>query len=1027
MTDLASWLAGLGLERHVERFRSNGIGPDVLPELSDSDLKELGLNLGERRRLLKAVARSRRRPEADRLPERRQLTVMFVDLVGSTALSARLDPEVMREVIRAYQAAVAAELERFGGYLAKLMGDGVLAYFGWPQAQEDSAERAVRAALAVVAAVRRLPTRTGAPLAARAGIATGLVVVGDLVGAGAAQEEAVIGDTPNVAARLQVSAPADGVVIAESTRRLLAELFTLAPVRSLELKGVEGRVLAWQVLGESSRRDRFEALHSAELTPLVGRAGELRRLGDAWETARAGRGRVVLVTGEPGIGKSRLVHAFMGSLPSEAHGQLCWQASALHRDAPLWPVARSLADGLGAELAQTLRREGLDLTADATGAAALNAVPGAGEGRRRRLLDGLVVELAGLAGRRPLVLLLEDAHWADPTTLELVRLLTGRIEGLAILLLVTARDHDALGLPAADHVTHLRLGRLDRDAVAALVAQLVPDDTGPVLDTVLDRTDGVPLFVEELTKALMAPNGGTIAPPSDAPLPASLHDTLMARLDRIGPDRILLQLAACIGREFDPRLLAEVAGADEADVCDALDQLCELDLLVRPHGRQPGHPYAFRHALMRDAAYESLLRTRRREVHARLLAAAESGSAGADPRQAGYHAAGAEHWGKALHHYGAAGKAAIEQAAYREAVSLLGKAIDAAARSRADVTADVATIGLRRLRSWAWLMLGEVPRVMADLRDAESRAGRYALPRLTCQLRAQRSRVEALFGGTARAAMAHARAAARIATALKDEELAAIARFALGHALAMAGDFRAAVGELEQDAKAYRDGLRITGTGGTGTLAVDGLAVLGSSLAQLGRRDEALEIAQATERVAAETGNAWDRWVAGHHLAGVQLARGEVAAASVVIEEGLDLARTAGLRLALPGQLALRAEAALLQGALEEAACFADQALEAALPLRLERARAAALLVKAEALEGLAAAQLLLGEALELTRTHGYQALECRAWRLQAGVAPAELTGDPLGRAHGIAQSLGLALELERLDAMALARRGEAA
>ena len=462
--DIEDWLRGLGLERYAKSFRDNEIDAAVLPRLTDEHLKELGLPLGPRLKLLAAIATlhddTAPPAPAPGMPmpagaasstaaERRQLTVMFCDLVGSTALSGRLDPEEMQEVLRAYQNAVAGEILRFGGHVAKFMGDGVLAYFGWPRAHEDDAERAVRAGLTIADAVGQLSTPDGEPLAARVGIATGLVVVGELVGEGAAREEAVVGETPNLAARLQEAAAPSAVVVADSTRQLLGEIFDLRELGPTRLKGFAHSVSGFEVLGERPTDSRFEARRSGRPSPMIGRDQELALVLERWRQAAAGEGQAMLLVGEAGIGKSRLVRAALDAVEGEEHTALRYQCSPHHTGTALWPVARQFGFAAGFEPADTeaarldkleaLLRQGTEDVGEAApliatllgiDAGARYPVPDlTPQQRRAHTLAVLVEQLLGLARRRPVLMVLEDAHWIDPTTLELVGQALDRIAG----------------------------------------------------------------------------------------------------------------------------------------------------------------------------------------------------------------------------------------------------------------------------------------------------------------------------------------------------------------------------------------------------------------------------------------------------------------------------------------------------------------------------------------------------------------------------------------------------------------------
>ena len=467
---------------------------------------------------------------------------MFVDLVGSTALSARLDPEDMREVIRTYQNAVAGEIARFEGHVAKFMGDGVLAYFGYPKAHEDEAERAVRSGLAITAAIGQLSDPAGEALAARAALATGLVVVGDLVGEGAAQEQAVVGDTPNLAARLQGIAAPGQLVIADATRRLLGAGFEVADLGRHELKGISGPVPAFAVTGERPVESRFEAMTGPTLLPMVGRAQELALLRQRWAQAKAGEGQGVLLVGEAGIGKSRISRALLDALAEEPHVRVRYQCSPYHTDSALWPVIQHLnhaaaldgddpveaeLDRLEALIERAGGRAAAPLIADLLGldgSARYGALMVTPQAQRTRTLDALVDRLLGLAARQPVLVVVEDAHWIDPSTLEMIEQSLDRIAAARVLLLLTSRPDRQPALAAHPHVTRLTLNRLGRAGVEAIVARLGGDHLpGATIDAIIARRGAA--FVEELTKVVLETG--------EASLPASLNDLLMARLDRI--------------------------------------------------------------------------------------------------------------------------------------------------------------------------------------------------------------------------------------------------------------------------------------------------------------------------------------------------------------------------------------------------------------------------------------------------------------------------------------------------------------
>jgi class 3 adenylate cyclase/predicted ATPase len=705
--DVGGWLRRLGLEQYEATFRENEISEKVLPNLTAEDLKDLGVGLvGHRRVLLDGIA-SLRAPASDKAAndsaERRQVTVMFSDLVGSTALSTRMDPEDLREVISAYQRCVADTVRSFGGFVAKYMGDGVLIYFGYPQAHEHDAERAVRAGLALIDAVAALSATE--PLQVRIGAATGLVVVGDLVGSGEAQERGIVGETPNLAARLQGIAEPNTVVIAEATRRLLGNLFELRDLGPMQLKGIAGPAGAFTVLRASSVESRFEAMHAGGMTPLVGREEELELLLRRWAKARTGEGQVVLISGEAGIGKSRLSAALMEEIAAEPHTRLRYFCSPQHTDSAFYPLigqferaagfahgdtSQAKLDKLDALLVQTstsrqdaaLLAEMLSLPNDGR-YPALEPVP---EQRRQKTLAALSVQVETLARSSPVLMILEDAHWGDPTSLEAFGRTVDQIASLRALLIVTFRpEFDApwIGQP---HVTALALNRLGHREVDTMIERVIGNKPLPagIRKDIIERTDGIPLFVEEMTKAVLEAGGEleamqTVAAVPSPPLavPASMHASLMARLDRLGPAKEVTQIGAAIGREFSHALLAAVVRKPEAELGSELDRLIRAGLLFR-NGVPPHATYLFKHALVQDAAYGTLLRQPRRALHARIADTIErqfAEIAEGQPDLLARHCTEAGLIGKAAALWAKAGLRSLERSALVEAIEQLTRAL----------------------------------------------------------------------------------------------------------------------------------------------------------------------------------------------------------------------------------------------------------------------------------------------------------------------------------------------------------------
>ena len=661
--DIGVWLRSIGLEQYETLFRENDIDVEVLSDLTDGDLEKIGVSLGHRKRLLKAVAALATLTAAPPTPnmsiplaagaaERRQLTVMFCDLIGSTALSARLDPEDMRDVIRVYQDACSGAVARYDGFVAKFMGDGVLAYFGFPRAHEDDAERSVRAGLEITAGVVKLETHANQSLEVRIGIATGIVVVGDLVGVGSAREQTVVGETPNLAARLQGLAAPGSVVISESTRRLLGETFELTALGPQTLKGFDAPVPAWTVLREAENVSRFEASRSQAMTPFVGREHEVELLLARWRDAAHGEGQVVLLSGEAGIGKSRVIATLRERIGSGHNITLRYHCSPHHSSDAFYPIigqlwhAAGFASGEPAvtrldKLEALIARSGLDAKDIAPFVAALLSIPGesrypalemAPAEQKERTIAALIALFERLTKDAPVLALLEDAHWIDPTSLGVFGRLIDRLPNLRALVVVTFRPEFAPPWVGRAQVASLELSRFGRSQALAMVDRVVGGKALPteVLEQIVAKTDGVPLFVEELTKTVLESdllreeNGAYVLRAELTPLaiPSTLQDSLMARLDRLAPVRETAQIAAVIGREFSWRLLEAVSPIQGPALQQALDQLMAAEL-IHSRGFQPDVSYVFKHALVLDTAYASLLRSPRQRIHANIARALE--------------------------------------------------------------------------------------------------------------------------------------------------------------------------------------------------------------------------------------------------------------------------------------------------------------------------------------------------------------------------------------------------------------------
>jgi len=713
MDGVGAWLERLGLGEYREVFAENDIDFDVLPELTDQDLKDLGLSLGHRKRLLKAIAAlgpeeppASSASAAARDGERRQITVMFCDIVGSTALSETLDPEDLREVMRTYQSTASAIIARYDGHVAQYLGDGLMVYFGYPLAHEDDAARAVRAGLEIVEAVQALSLPI--TLAVRVGISTGVVVVGETGAGDAAVPSAAVGETPNLAARVQALAEPNAVMVTEYTHRLLGGAFAQGDFGEHRLKGISEPIQVYRVWGEIAAESRFEAWHLSGVTPLVGRRDEVGVLTARWAHAREGRGRVVLLSGEPGIGKSRLIQTLREHLAGEPHLRLRYQCSPYHGTSALYPVITQLEGA-----AQFLRGDSPDqrlakleaVVARATDApeeivpffAAMLSIDAghryplpdlSPQRRRERMLDAVSAYVGGLAVREPLLVVFEDAQWIDPTTAEALTRLVERVRESRILMVVTFRPEFTPPWPSAPHISALAIERLTRREGAAMVEKVAGGKPLPeaLIDHIVAKTDGVPLFLEELTKTVI--DSGILVDQGDhytlteplVPLsiPATLQDLLIARLDRLAPVKEIAQIGAVIGREFSYELISAVSPLEGDELLEALGQLVNAEVIFR-RGQLPNASYVFRQALLRDAAYESLLRSRRQELHRQIAEAMEERSlqkGESQPELLAQHYASAGLPDKATLHWLEAGRRAARLGTYVEAVAHLTKGLE---------------------------------------------------------------------------------------------------------------------------------------------------------------------------------------------------------------------------------------------------------------------------------------------------------------------------------------------------------------
>ena len=767
MSSVSEWLESLDLGQYVDVFEREQVAFANLTALTDADLKDLGLPLGPRKTVLVAAADLRDAAvSAPTLPsndagvnastdtaERRHLTVMFCDLVGSTELSQKLDPEALRELMRSYQQACGTVIDRYDGHVAQYLGDGLMTYFGWPRAHEDDAERAIRAGLEIVEAVKAVASPS--PLQVRVGIATGPVVVGETGDGDASVPKLAVGETPNVAARIQGLAKADQVMIGPDTRHLVGGTFDLDDTGEHVLKGIVDPVRAWSVRGESRAEGRFEAARGeGDLTPLVGRELELGLLMERWQLAQDGEGQVVLLSGEPGIGKSRILSALRERLKSESANAMRFQCSPYYVNSAFWPsidnferalkFARdespeSKLDKLESLVVGHYQRP---LT-DVRFVAAMLSIPcderyGQLAMTPQKFKDETLRTLVDLteaaAKKKPSVLFFEDLHWADPTTLEVLDLMIDRVKSIPLLIVLTHRPEFLSRWADHGHVIGLNLSKLTRAQSAAMTSRVaggkaLPDD---LLEQILAKTDGVPLFVEELTKSILESGELKLGDTQDryeyagtshsVTIPATLRDSLMARLDRFAPVKEIAQIGGAIGREFSYELISAVSPLPQAQLDGALGQLTDSGLAFR-RGTPPDAAYTFKHALVQDAAYDSLLKSKRQELHGKIARVIEKRFPNiktSEPEVLAHHLTAARLAEAAIPLWQSAGELALKRMALADAISHLDRGMQLIANLPHSPTRDTSELELRTPLGTAWLALKgwAAPEVWSSLHPA---------------------------------------------------------------------------------------------------------------------------------------------------------------------------------------------------------------------------------------------------------------------------------------------------------------------
>ena len=863
--------------------------------------------------------------------ERRQLTVMFCDLADSTSLSARLDPEDMSDLIALYRTCVTDAVVRFDGFIARYLGDGVLVYFGYPKAHEDDAERAIRAGLAAVGAVDTIKVKGAAQLKARVGIATGLVVVGEQIGTGDSQERVAIGETPNLAARLQGLAAPGQVVMAASTRRLVGHMFDCRPLGTIEVKGLPQPVETWQVRGELAGISRFEALHAAALTPLVGRQEEIELLLRRWDQAKLGEGRVVLLSGEPGIGKSRIAESLLVRLESEPHVRLRYFCSPHHTHSALYPFIAQLERAAGFEpgsnaearldkLEALLKPTATNVPRDMALIAELLAVPADGrypalavspQQKREMTLTALLNQLDGVAAQSPVLIVFEDAHWIDPTSLDLLDRTVARVADLPVLLVIIFRPELQPTWVGQPHVTILPLSRLGRRDGAGIIAGVSKGKALPdaVVEQILARTDGVPLFIEELTSTLL--ESGLIRETPDCyvldgPLPpfavpTTLQASLVARLDRLGSVKDVAQIGAAIGREFSHELIAVVGSLTPGALDAALERLTASGLISR-RGTPPAATYSFKHALVQDAAYATLLKSRRQQLHAsiaKVLVERFPTPAEDLPEVVAHHFTEAGLPSEAVGYWRKAGQLAGSRSANREAVTFFEQALSVLeALPESESTLEQA-FEIRLELRLVLNLLGEVRPMLERLREAEALAERLNDDRRRSQVCAFMANLHSLLGEPDEACALGTRAL-EMARQLGDLRLCILTTTYLAQAHYYRGEYQRVVELATDNLAALPADWVYEFFGNTAPVSVYDRGWLVMSLAQLGRFTEAAECGAEAIRLAEPTNHAFTVGWAHRAAATLHLLKGDCAKARPLTEHWIAVLRAANVVILLP-------------------------------------------------------------------------------------------------------------------------------
>ena len=1008
-------------------------------------------------------------PAAPRLPdilpppeaERRRLTVLFCVLVDSTRLAGHLDPEDLREVVRAYHQTCTAVIQRFDGYIAQYLGDGVLVYFGYPVAHEDDAQRAVWTGLGILEAIDPLNTRLALPpadrVAVRMGVHTGVVVVGD-VGEGARQEPLALGETPNIAARLQHLAAPNTLVISAATYQLIEGYFTCEALGAQMLQGLAQPLRVYQVLGASGVQSRLEVAAARGLTPLVGREPEVALLGERWARVKAGMGQVLVLEGEAGIGKSRLVQVLKDHVASEAHTRLECRGLSYHQHTAWYPIIELVQRWLqwqpGMVPGETLQQleaflspyhlaldevvpllaELLALPLPAEHYPPLALPP---EQQRHKTLDTLLALVGEMAEWQPVLVIVEDLHWVDPSTLELLGLLIDQVPTTRLYIVLTCRPTFEPPWGFRTHLTRLTLNRLTPSQAEEMIGRMLGGKHLPaeVLQQIVTKTDGIPLFVEEVTKAVV--EVGLLSAVQDqgtwrGPLPASaipttLHEALMARLDRLGSAKGVAQLGATLGRQFAYALLRAVSPMEDATLQRDLATLVATELLYQ-RGQPPQAVYRFKHALIQEASYESVLKSVRRHSHQRIAQVLEtqfSETVATAPALLAYHALRGELWDKALAYFRQAGEQGVARSAYREAVAAFEQALTALQHLPDSRDTREQAIDLRLALRTALRPLGDFGRILAYLREAETLATGLDDPRRLGWVLLFLSGHFYQRGAPDQAIAAGERALA-LATAGGEVVLHALAKQSLGNAYEAQGDYRRAI-DCHRQTMAALDGGRHERFGQTVLPAVVSLTSLTACHAMLGMFAEGKALGEEGLRIAEAVNHPASLMFAYRGMGVLSLLQGDLPRALPLLERAVGICQEVDLLSWFPRTAVMLGGAYTLAGRATDAVPLLTQALEQKIAIASEQfeMHCSFRLGEARLLAGhLEEAQALTERALALARAHQARGIEAYPlWLLGEVAARGTPSERPQAEGH-YRQALTLAEELGMRPLAAHCHRG---